>query len=184
MRSAVASLAFLVSMLLLACGQPAAEETASAFPAAIDHAALGLRLTSLPEGWSVTSDDSARWAFAAPLGKVRATATIELRAPQSAAVNLVEEARAYGEAAAAAEGGEFFGGNQLVTPSGSAYTVRVLAERGLVEERAVFLLHPDGSHRLLLVSLRYPPGDGEAARARMMQTLELVGALEPLAATP
>jgi len=151
-------------------------------PTTVSNPALGLRLSQLPADILVTVAEGPRWAFAAPIGETAGTATIELTEARSAAVNLVEEARRYGDSAAATEGGKFFGGNELVTPYGSAYTVRVLADRGLVEERVVFLLHPDGSQRLLRLVLRYPPGDGEAARARLMQALELVGALEPLAA--
>jgi hypothetical protein len=177
------ALVLLSAASLAVCSRPSAEEP-PAPPAAVESMALGLRLTSLPEGWSVAVGEGPRWAFAARAGEVQGSATIELQEPASAAVNLVEEAKAYGEAAAAAPGGKFFGGNELVTPYGSAYTVRVLVDRGLVEERAVLLLHPDGSGRLLKVGLRYPPGDGETARARLLQALELVGALEPLAATP
>jgi hypothetical protein len=177
-----APLAFAAGIALLAaCARGPAEE-APAAPAAIDNPTLGLRLTALPEGFSPAGGDLSRWAFSAPSGDVQGTATIELRPAASAAVNLVEQAKGFGEAAAAEPGGRFFGGNELVTPFGSAYTVRVLADRGLVEERAVFLLHPDGSNRLLQVSLRYPPGDSETARARLLQVLELVGALEPLPA--
>jgi hypothetical protein len=164
-----------------ACGpsQPPATPPAAT---GIESAALGLRLTSLPEGFSLTLDQADRIVFDAPAGALKGTATIELGATSSSAVNLVAEAKAFGEAAAA-QGGKFFGGNELVTPFGSAYTVRILVDRGLTEERAVFLLHPDGSGRLLVLRLRYPPGDAEGTRARMLQALELVGALEPLAAT-
>jgi hypothetical protein len=184
MRPARAVLAPIAALLLFACSSPPAEETTPTPPAPIENAALRLRLATLPEGWRMTAGDGARWAFAAPLGETAGTATIEVATPASPAVNLVEEAKAYGEAAAAAEGGKFFGGNELVTPYGSAYTVRVLVEGGTAEERAVLLLHPDGSGRLLRIGLRYPPGEGETARGRLKQALELVGALEPLAAAP
>jgi len=174
--------AALVSLAFAAgCSQPPAE-TPPAAPPSAENPTLGLRLSALPEGVRETALEGPRWAFAAAIGETAGTATLELVAPASAAVNLVAEAKRYGEAAAAAEGGQFFGGNELVTPYGSAYTVRVLADRGLVEERVVFLLHPDGSGRLVRLALRYPPGDAEAARARMLQALELVGALEPLTA--
>jgi len=170
----------LLALVVAACGGPAPEVAApAALP--VENAALGLRLTGLPEGVAVAVNQGERLILDAPSGAVLGTATIALQATASASVNLVAEARAFGEAAAAEEGGKFFGGNELVTPFGTAYTVRALVDRGLVEERVVFLLHPDGSGRLVVVRLRYPPGDGDAVRARMTQAMELVGALEPLA---
>jgi hypothetical protein len=92
--------------------------------------------------------------------------------------DLAGKAKAFGDAAVAA-GGKFFGGNQLVTPYGAAYTARALVDGGAVEERRFFLLHPDGSARLVLFVLRYPPGETAAANARLRQTLDLLAALEP-----
>lgn len=168
-------------VLLAGCGRQPPAATTPATPTSVDNVALGLRLAALPEGVTVAVNQGPRLALDARAGSTRGTATIELRATASSSVNLVAEAKTHGETAAA-EGGKFFGGNELVTPYGAAYTVRVLVDRGLVEERAVFLLHPDGSGRLLVVRLRYPPGDNEAVRLRMLQALELVGTLEPLAA--
>jgi hypothetical protein len=176
-----AALAF-AATLLTACG-PSQPPPEPAPPAGVEAPEVGLRLTALPAGFRVVRRQEGRVAFDAPAGAVGGTAAIEVRAVGASPYNLVAEARAYGEQAAAA-GGKFFGGNELVTPFGPAYTARALVDRGLVEERAVFLLHPDGSERLVVLSLRYPPGDAEGTRARMLQALELVGALEPLAAAP
>lgn len=170
------ALALLALVGLAACGRPAPETAAP--PTRVENAALGVRLTQLPEGFAVAVNRDERLVLDAPAGVVLGTASIALRPTASSSVNLVAEARAFGEAAAAAEGGKFFGGNELVTPFGPAYTVRALVDRGMVEERAVYLLHPDGSGRLLVLTLRYPPGDDEATRVRMLQMMELVGAIE------
>jgi hypothetical protein len=162
------------------CG-PSQPPPEPAPPAGLEAPELGLRLTALPAGFRLVRRQEGRVAFDAPAGAVGGTAAIEVRAVGASPYNLVAEARAYGEQAAA-QGGKFFGGNELVTPFGPAYTARALVDRGLVEERAVFLLHPDGSERLVLLRLRYPPGDAEGTRARMLQALDLVGALEPLPA--
>jgi len=172
MRARLAT-ALTVSALLAGCG--AHESTpAGAEPAAIASPALGLQLSPLPEGVAASGASGAKLALTARADGIDGVLTIEIVPPRSSAVNLVDEAKAFGEEAAAAPGGRFFGGNQLVTPTGPAYTVRVLVDRGLSEERVVFLLHPDGSGRLVRLTLRYPPGDGEAARARLRQMLDVV----------
>lgn len=174
--------ALLLAVALAAACGPSQPPPEPAPPAGVEAPELGLRLAALPAGFALTRRQESRLAFDALAGEVSGTAAIEVRAVGASPYNLVAEARDYGEKAAAAEGGKFFGGNELVTPFGPAYTARALVDRGLVEERAVFLLHPDGSGRLVALTLRYPPGDAEGTRARMLQALELVGALEPLAA--
>jgi len=175
----IAPIAPLLGAFGLACAPTAPPPVQQ--PVAIENTALGLRLAHLPEGATVAVDEGARWTLDAPIGKTKGTITIEIRPTDSKNVNLVAEARGAGEAAAALPGGKFFGGNELVTPGGSAYTIRTLVDGGLVEQRDVFVLHPDGSGRLVVLSVRYPPGDAEATKARLLQMLDLVGALEPLA---
>lgn len=171
----------LLAVALATACAPSPSPPEPAPPAGLEAPEIGLRLTALPAGFTPTRRQQGRLDFDAPAGAVGGTAAIEVRAAGASPYNLVAEARAYGERATGA-GGKFFGGNELVTPFGPAYTARALVDRGLVEERAVFLLHPDGSERLVVLSLRYPPGDADGTRARMLQALDLVGALEPLAA--
>ena len=176
----------LVLLLAAACSKPAvepagsAESAPSAAPrAAVESAELGLRLTELPPGVSSSRELGGALELRADLGGVDGLATLRV-VQRAGAVNLVEEAKAFGTAAATA-GGKFFGGNELVTPSGAAYAARALVDQGTAEEQRVFMLHPDGSERLLLITLRYPPAGDEATRARLQQLLALVAAIEPLA---
>lgn len=138
----------------------------------------GLRLTALPAGFTAPREGEGRLELDAPLDGVDGTAALWIE-PRAEAVNLVAETRRFGEQAAAEPGGEFHGGSELVTGYGPAFTARAAIESGAVEERRTFLLHPDGSERLLVVSLRYPPGGAEVSRARLQQVLELLSAMEP-----
>lgn len=168
-------------LLAVACAAPEPVGD-SAAARAVEMPSLGLRLTDLPAGFSAPREDRDRFELDAPLAGVAGTAALWIE-PRTGAVNLVEEARRFGEQAAAAPGGEFHGGNELVTGYGPAYTARAAVEGGAVEERRTFLLHPDGSERLLVVSLRHPPGGAQVSRARLQQVLELLQALEPAGAS-
>jgi len=175
--------AVLVSALALAgCGrpQPAAVEPPS--PAPIDHSGLGLRLTELPQGVTEFGRDDDRWSFAAVLAGVEGAITITVTPRRIGSINLVEQAKEFGAAAAAAPGGKFFGGNEMVTPTGPAFAARALVDGGAVEERRVFLLHPADGDRLLTLALRYPPSTSEVARDRFQQLIDLLSALEPVPA--
>jgi hypothetical protein len=186
MKIRVRSLAAVAALLIvpsLAAGcakreaPPAAASTAAA-PAA-ESPRLGLRLAELPAGISSPNELGSAFTLKAELGGADGLATLRVLERGASAVNLVEEAKAFG-ASAAAQGGKFFGGNELVTPTGAAYAARALVDQATAEEQRVFMLHPDGSERLLTVTLRYAPAGDEVTRARMQQLLALVAALEPL----
>jgi hypothetical protein len=166
-------LAGLVSALALtACGP--------AEPAPIDHAAFGLRLAGLPAGVVESGRATDRWEFTAALAGVDGTITLTVTPRRIGSINLVEQAKQFGAAAAAAPGGTFFGGNELVTPTGPAYAARARVDGGTVEERRIFLLHPADGDLLVTLALRYPPSTQEAARDRFQQLIDLLAALEAL----
>jgi len=172
----------LAPLLLLAASACQRESPRSAAPPArVENAALGVVFTELPAGVAVARNEgeSLELVAADPAGEGRIEVRIEAR--NAAGINLVEEAKAFGAAAEEA-GGRFFGANELVTPLGPAYTARAAVDGGATEERRVLMVHPADPERLLVVALRYPPGDAESARRRLQQMLELVTALEPLAA--
>lgn len=149
----------------------------------VENATLGVAFTELPAGITVVKNEGSALELAAAddAGAGRVTVTVGPRRDTS--INLVEEAKAFGAEAEAA-GGTFYGGNELVTPYGSAYTVRAAVDGGALEERRILMVHPSDADRLLTVTLSYPPGDNESARRRLQQMLELVTALEPLGAAP
>jgi hypothetical protein len=181
--SASTAAALALTLLAAACAKrEAAPSSAEApAPAAVDSPTLGLRLSALPAGFSDAREIGSGLQIHADLEGTQGLAILRVLQGQGS-INLVEEAKGYGAAAEAA-GGKFFGGNELVTPTGPAYAARILADQGTAEEQRVFLLHPDGSERLLTVTLRYPPAAPETTRARMQQLLELVAAVEPLPAS-
>jgi len=170
----------LALLLALAC-RPAETAPAPAPSPPVENAALAIRFEGLPEGVSVRENEGERLAFEVRIGESRGDAHVEVRPAGGAAVNFVEEVNLFGSRASAEEGGKFFGGNELMTQFGTAFTARALVDRGAREERRVFLFHPDGSERLTTLVLRYPPGDAESARAWMQKALELVAALRAAA---
>jgi hypothetical protein len=138
--------------------------------------ALGIAFASLPAPFALAVDEGDPFELVTGDGGRLAALVTE------GAVNLVEEARRAQREFESLPGGTFAGGNELGTPYGTASTVRgSYDERGArVEERRVFLLHPDGSGRLLTLRFTYPAGDAETARDRLRQTIDLLSELEPL----
>lgn len=176
------SLAALVAAFALAaCGRSEKPAFAPPAPAPAPHAEFGLRLTSLPPGVTETGRDPDRWSFAAELGGVAGTITLAVTPREIGSINLVEQAKRFGAAAAAAPGGKFFGGNEMVTPTGPAYAARALVDGGAAEERRVFLLHPADGDRLVTLAIRYPPSTPDVARDRFQQLIEVLSELEATA---
>jgi hypothetical protein len=171
----------LLALVGFACAKGPAAPPAAA-PTAVENAALGLAVRPLPPGFTVAENVGERLAFDAVADGIPGNAAIAVGPPASSGINLVAEAKAWGEQAGAAPGGKFFGGNELVTPFGSAFTVRALVDGGATEERRIYLLHPGAGDRLVTLSLRYPPSQPEAARDRLQQLMDLLASLEPLAA--
>lgn len=165
--------------LAVACAKPAPPPAAAAPAARVENRALGLAFATLPAGLRVTQNDGEALVFEADLKGVSAPVRVGVGAEESGAISLVDRANAFGAETQAA-GGKFHGGNQLVTPFGSAYTVRATIEGGKVEQRRVLMLHPGDTLRLVTIDLRYPPGDAETTRDRLVQLMELVGGIEPL----
>lgn len=170
----------ILGLALGACSRAAPPAAAESEPKAVENAELELEVAPLPAGIEVAENRGDQLTFDAVSDGVPGTLTVTVAPPAPAGVDLVAVVKKYGADSAAAAGGKFFGGNELVVPSGSAYTARALVDGGTVEERRVFLLHPGGGDRLVTISLRYPPGDVGASRARMQQTMAFLEALKAL----
>ncbi len=145
-------------------------------PVRVDNAALGLSFDELPEPFHVKENSGDQLVLDDGAG---GTVDFAVSKPDLNGVNLVAEAQRAGKELAAQPDGKFSGGNELVTPFGAGYTVRGSYREGAarIEERQVFLLHPDGSGRLVTVRYRYPAGDSKLAVAKLREALTLVGAL-------
>ena len=174
----------LLALVAPACRPKPAAPPPAAAPEAVENAALELAFRPLPAGFKVADNAGERLSFDAFADGVPGTVTVTVGAPTPSGYNLVAEAKGWGEQASAAAGGRFFGGNELVTPFGVAYTARALVEGGATEERRLFLLHPGGGDRLVTFVLRYPPGPPEAARDRLQQLMDLLASLEPRPSAP
>ncbi len=179
-QRALLCVALSAGLALTGCRRQAPAAAADREPKAVENAVLGLEVAPLPAGVEVAENRGEKLTFDAVSDGVPGSLTVTVSAPDPSGVDLVAETKKFGADAAAAAGGKFFGGNELVVPSGSAYTARALVDGGTVEERRVFLLHPGGGDRLVTLSLRYPPGDVGASRARMQQTIDFLSALKAL----
>jgi len=93
-------------------------------------------------------------------------------------VDLQAEVRAYRDALASRPGARFGGAAELATPTGPAWAVRALFDDQGLEERRVLMEHPAGFD-LLTFTVRYPSPTSEVSRARLLQLLDLVTAVEP-----
>jgi len=168
----------LVGLVGAGCDRTApAPAPAPPAPRAVENAVLELAVRPLPAGFEVAENAGDRLRFDAVSDGIPGSLVVTVGPPNPSGVNLPGEAKLWGDQMSAA-GGRFFGGNQLVTPYGSAFTVRALVDGGASEERRVYLLHPGGGDRLVVLALRYPPGDAGAANARLRQLLDFLGALE------
>jgi hypothetical protein len=179
-QRAFVCVALSAGLALTGCRRQAPTAAAENEPKAVENAELELTVAPLPAGIEVAENRGEKLTFDAVSDGVPGTLTVTVSPPDPSGVNLVAETKRFGAEATAAAGGKFFGGNELVTPSGSAFTARALVDGGTVEERRVFLLHPGGGDRLVTISLRYPPGDVGASRARMQQTMDFLAALQAL----
>jgi len=167
------SLVVLVLSAALACNRPAPEPPA---PQRVGNPTLGIALSAVPLPFRVESNSPDGLVLVADEG----TRVDFQDADPSAGADVVAAAKASQDDFAAKPGGKFEGGTQLVTPYGSSYTVRGSFDDGgsRIEERRVYMPHPDGSGRLLVVRYRYPAGDLAAARERLQQMIALVSNLE------
>jgi hypothetical protein len=181
LRSRVAAvvLATLALPLAAACRKAEPPPPPAPAPQRLESAALGLVFTVLPTGFTVTRNEGATVTLTADRAGVPATVEVTVGPRETSTIYLVERAKAF-QAEVAAAGGKFFGGNELVTPFGSAQTVRATVDGGEIEERRILMLHPADPDRLLQITMRHPPGDAQAARDRLVQLMDLLAVMEPL----
>ncbi len=170
----------LIAALLTGCQPAPAPAPEIVTPVRVESPGLGVVFTDLPEGFRLVRNEGEELELEATSNRIEAPVTVAAGPRQSSSINLVEQAKTFQNEALAA-GETFFGGNELVTPYGSAYAVRASADGGAAEERRILMLHPGDPDRLLTIAVRYPAGGGEVARARLQQLLELVANLEPMA---
>lgn len=172
-RTAISFAAASIALLAAACSpdQPATPAIQS-----VSNEALGIRLDPLPEDFVVAVNDGASLELALAVDKVGGRVSFEVGDPEPA-VDLVAAVNRHRFQVEAKPGADYKGGQELVTPHGSAFYSRgrFLDGAELVEETLVVLEHPSAS-RLLVISYRYPAAGDSSVRVQ--QLLELVGGLQ------
>ena len=115
----------------------------------------------------VISDDPAR----------PGTMTVEVGEPSDFGIELDQEVWEDRERVEGLAGGEYLGGNKLMSQLGEAFYSRSRMEEdgAVVETVRVFALHPT-ENRLVTLSYRYPAADDSSER--LPEVLELLGAIE------
>jgi hypothetical protein len=172
-RTAISFAAAALALLAAACSpdRPQAPVVES-----VSNETLGIRLDPLPADFVVAVNDGASLELALAEGKVGGRVSFEVGDPEPA-VDLVAAVNRHRFQVEAKPGAEYKGGQELVTPHGSAFYSRgrFLDGTELVEETVVVLGHPSAS-RLLVISYRYPAAGDSSVRVQ--QLLDLLGALQ------
>ena len=174
MRRSSLSLAIAsIALLAAACGpeQPVAPVVES-----VSNETLDIRLDPLPTDFAVAVNDGRRLELVPAEARVGGRVSFEVGDPEPL-VDLVAAVNRHRFQIEAKPGAEYKGGQELVTPHGSAFYSRgrFLDGTETVEETVVVLEHPSGS-RLLIISYRYPAAG--ASSFRVQQLLDPVRVLQ------
>jgi hypothetical protein len=175
----VANVVLAAALVLAACAQ-APEESGEPVARRVENAELGVAIAGLPAAFEVVASEGPAIELALAEGEGR----LEITAGEpGSSVNLVAAVERHKARIEGLPGGDYKGGQELVVPSlpGAAYYSRGRyqgAAGAVVEETAVFLLHPE-KDRELRVLYTYPAGDDSADRLQN-QLFAVVGELEGL----
>jgi hypothetical protein len=163
--------------VLLACGGEPPEPPAPE-PTPIVSPDLGLTLLGLPEGLAVEAA-GATGVVLSPSGAARqGRLEIGVERP-TGAVNLVAAIQLHQAEIENRPEAEYKGSQELVTPTGPAFWSRgryQTEDGGLVEETAIFALHPTAHDLMLKLLYTYPAGDDSSARVE--ELLAVLGEIE------
>jgi hypothetical protein len=173
-RYRVRALAVVAALALAAgCAKPSPPIDPS-----VSNEALGIRLASVPSDFEVSLNEADK------LELIPADSSIEGRlwfevGPVETGVNLVAAVKGHQRSIEEFPEADYKGGQELVTPLGSAYYSRGQFLLGLTrsEETVVLALHPS-EERLLTVAYRYPAGVDSSVRVQ--QLLDVVGEIEAI----
>lgn len=177
MRVPSLALALAAAVALAACQnrQPPAPVDLS-----VTNEALGLRLTSLPSEFVVDVDQGADLELVPADDSVGGRVTFSV-GEEETGINLVAAVKRHQRMIEEQPESDYQGGQELVTPFGTAFYSRGRFLSGLdeIEETVLLLKHPTAS-RLLTISYRYPAGADSSVRVE--QLLDILGVLEGLGA--
>jgi len=174
MRRSSLSLAIAsIALLAAACGP---EQPAVPVVESVTNETLDIRLDPLPTEFAVAVNDGRRLELVPVEAKVGGRVVFEV-GDEEPEVNLVAAVKRHQLQVEQMPGAEYKGGQELVTPHGSAFYSRgrFLAGSELVEDTVVVLKHPSAS-RLLTIGYRYPAAGDSSVRVQ--QLLDLVSVLQ------
>jgi hypothetical protein len=142
----------------------------------MSNPALGIRLASVPAEFEVTANQGLQIELAPADPSVEGRVWFEV-GPVEEGLNLVAVVKGHQRRIEELPGADYKGGQELVTPLGTAFYSRgrYLAGMTETEETVVFVRHP-AEIRLLTVTYRYPAGVDSSVRVQ--QLLDLVGEVE------
>ena len=172
-RSSLSLVIASIALLAAACGpeQPAAPVVES-----VSNETLDIRLDPLPTEFAVAVNDGRRLELGPAVDAVGGRVVFEV-GDEEPEVNLVAAVKRHQLQVEQMPGAEYKGGQELVTPHGSAFYSRgrFLAGTELIEDTVVVLKHPSAS-RLLTIGYRYPAAGDSSVRVQ--QLLDLVSVLQ------
>ena len=161
-----------VILLALSCAAPSSPPA----PTTIQNIDLGLELTGLPDGLTLSSNQGTSLELR-PTDPAKGGVLWFSVGPEQDGVNLVTAVQAHQSQMEGKNGGDYKGGQELQGDFGTAFYSRgqYIDDGALMEETAVFMIHPAGN-RLLGIYYRYPAGDDSAARVE--QLIDVINYLE------
>ncbi len=152
--------AAVVILLALSCAAPQSPPA----PTVIQNIDLGIELTGMPRGLTLSSNQGSSLELR-PTDPAKSGVLWFSVGPEQNGVNLVTAVQTHQSQMEGKKGADYKGGQELQGDFGTAFYSRgqYIDEGSLMEETAVFMIHPAG-HRLLGIHYRYPAGDDSAAR--------------------
>jgi hypothetical protein len=168
----------LLAALTIGCGGGGQEPEVD--PGVINDV-LQIRLTAIPSEFVVTVNEDDRLELEPSSQEVAGRVWFTL-GPEDRGVNLVAAVRRHQRHIEEFPQADYKGGQELVTPLGTAFYSRGRYLAGLTEteETAVFIQHPTQT-RLLTISYRYP-ADVDSS-VRVQQLLDVLGEVDGIHTT-
>ncbi len=152
------------AVLALSCAGPAPPPE----PTEIQNIDLGITLSGLPEGLVLASNQGTSFELQPSDPLVGGILWFAV-GPEQEGVNLVTAVQAHQTHMEGMVDADYKGGQELQGDFGTAFYSRGQYRDGeeVVEETAIFMIHPVGN-RLLGIHYRYPAGDDSAARVEQL----------------
>jgi hypothetical protein len=160
-------------LLALGCGSREPEQPPDR---SVSNPALGLRLSAVPSDFEVAVNEGDRLELVPASGGVEGRAIFTVGA-EGTGDNLVAVVKRHQQHIEEMPEAEYKGGQELVTPYGTAFYSRGRFVAGVTdtEETSLFLKHPF-EDRLLTITYRYPAGADSSVRVQ--QLLDILSAIE------